>query len=208
MESANSIDHLSNIDVVVFALYLLDGVMKKVHTEEIAVKCHELAPEKFSWELSKYKNYPDRQATFWALQDARKDKNGHLIEGRGGRNVFGDREGWQLTVEGVKWLKEQKDRIATALQLERPQIKHIERGRFLKKIKKEEAFIAFIRDGNLDNVSRYNFTDFLGSPPDASVEMIFKKFVALKAKAELMPDEDLDTFLDLCEQKFEEIIYP
>lgn len=199
-------EQISNIDVVVFALFLLDGVKKKVHTEEIAVRCHALAPDKFSWHLEKYKHFPDRQATFWALQDARKAKSGRLVEGRGGRDAYGEREGWHLTPEGVKWLIKNEQRIAKALEQKRPQMRQLDKGRFLKKLRREDAFMAYIKDGNLENVSRYNFTDFLNCPPDADIATIEKKFEAIKAKAVLITDDELDGFLALCEQKFKELI--
>ena len=37
-------DNLSNIDIVVYALYLLGGWHERVHTDDIALKCFELAP--------------------------------------------------------------------------------------------------------------------------------------------------------------------
>jgi len=34
-----NIETLSNMDIALFALYQLDGINKKVHTEEIALEC-------------------------------------------------------------------------------------------------------------------------------------------------------------------------
>jgi len=202
----NKTEVLSNIEVVVFALFQLGGTKKKVHTEHIAVKCHKLAPDKFSWQLKEYKQFPDRAAVYHALQDARKEKYNRLVEGRGGRDVYGDREGWQITTEGIKWLKENEKRIAEALRQERPQMKMLDKNRFLKKLKNEEAFSNFLHDGNIEKVSRYNLSDLLGCPPDASFQVIRKKFEGLKTQAELVSDKQVNEFLTLCIKKFGDIL--
>ena len=45
-----------NRELVVFGLSLLGGSTDRVHTEDIAVKCHEMFPDSFSW--TKYPQYP------------------------------------------------------------------------------------------------------------------------------------------------------
>jgi len=40
---------LSNNDIVIYAIFKLGGVEKKIHTEDIAMECFKLSPEKFSW---------------------------------------------------------------------------------------------------------------------------------------------------------------
>lgn len=42
-------ENLSNIDIVVYALYVLGGWRERIHTEDIALKCFEIAPSRFSW---------------------------------------------------------------------------------------------------------------------------------------------------------------
>ena len=73
---------ISNVDIAVYALYLLGGVGRKVHLEEIAVKCHKMAAGRFAFELSRYNEHPDKHAVFCALADARKPQIGGLIEGK------------------------------------------------------------------------------------------------------------------------------
>jgi hypothetical protein len=40
---------LSNIDVVLYALFKLGGDERKIHTEEIAYEAYSLAKERFGW---------------------------------------------------------------------------------------------------------------------------------------------------------------
>ncbi len=63
-------ESLSNIDIVVYALYALGGWRERIHTEDIALKCYEIAPSKFSW--VKYPQYPDNHTAYLSLGDAKK----------------------------------------------------------------------------------------------------------------------------------------
>ena len=45
-------------EMVVYVLGLLGGESRKIHTEDIAIKCHSLFPDSFSW--TKYPEIPDK----------------------------------------------------------------------------------------------------------------------------------------------------
>lgn len=88
--------NLTNIEYVAFAAYLLSAFEKPVDTEDIAIKAHEIAPERFCW-----KKYPEQinlAAVSKRLYDARLEKHGSHIEGS-------DKLGWILTQNGVAWAK-------------------------------------------------------------------------------------------------------
>ncbi|MEO0010166.1 MAG: hypothetical protein ABIK51_06585, partial [candidate division WOR-3 bacterium] len=72
-------DSLSDIDIAVYALYILGGWHSRIHTEDIALKCFELAKSKFSW--VKYPQYPDPTPARYALEAAKKQENGALVTG-------------------------------------------------------------------------------------------------------------------------------
>ncbi len=74
---------LSNEEIVLYALHLLGGWHKRVHTEDIALKCFELAPSKFSW--TKYPKYPDLAPARFALESAKNSQYGSLVEGESER---------------------------------------------------------------------------------------------------------------------------
>ena len=105
---------LSNIEIAVFALFVLGGWQTRILTEDIAIKCFELAPTKFSW--INYKHYPDLMTAWYALGDAEKTKNGRLVIGESERkkskSTIG---GWRLSDEGIKWIESNKDRIESSL---------------------------------------------------------------------------------------------
>lgn len=86
---------LKQYEVAVLAVYLLDGGSKSIDTEDIAVKCHELAPALFSWQ--KHKDQINLELVRVSLSDAKKLKNGGLLTGSG-------REGWRLSSKGLDWL--------------------------------------------------------------------------------------------------------
>jgi hypothetical protein len=86
---------LKQYEVVALAVYLLDGGRRSVDTEDIAVKCHELAPALFSWQ--KHKDQINLELVRVSLSDAKKLKNGGLLTGSG-------REGWRLSSKGLDWL--------------------------------------------------------------------------------------------------------
>src|SRR2546427_7389250 len=110
---------LPNRELVIYVLSLLGGESKRLHTEDITVKCHELFPGSFSW--TKYPNYPDKDIVRVALTDARKSQHGALVEGRSGQkrgqsaktNRGPVPDGWMLTRAGVQWVSENKERLAS-----------------------------------------------------------------------------------------------
>lgn len=83
------------LEVAVCALHLLNGAQKSIDHEDIAIKCHELAPELFAWR--KYPEQVNLELVRVSLSDAKKEKNGALVSGSG-------RDGWRLTPAGVTWL--------------------------------------------------------------------------------------------------------
>jgi hypothetical protein len=112
-------DVIPNRELVVYALSLLGGQSKRIHTEDIALKCYELFPDTFSW--TKYPQYPDKDVVRVALTDARKDQYGALVDGRTGQKTgkFGKTrrgpmlDGWVLTDRGIRWLQQNADRLAS-----------------------------------------------------------------------------------------------
>jgi hypothetical protein len=75
----------NNLEIVAVVLFLLGGDTKPVHEEDVAIKCYELFPEKFSWK--KYPQFPDKMTPLFALEARRKSENGTIIEGNT-RRVF------------------------------------------------------------------------------------------------------------------------
>lgn len=199
-------NELKNLHVAVYALSLLGGAHRKVHTEDIAKKCLELAPDRFKWENY---DYPDKELVRKALFHASETRNGGLVVGRAGMEQRGkSRDGWQLTPAGATWLREHESLLPTVVGSSAGVLPKREAERFVKKLRSEPAYRAFSVNGNLDGVSQYTFTDLLNCSPDAPMETIRLKFDRLLKMAILTGDQDILKFLELCRSRFGNLLGP
>lgn len=92
----------TQLDVVVLSVYLLGGEQKSIDTEDVATKCHELAPGMFSW-----RKYPDQinlELVRVVLSNAKKDENKALLIGTG-------REGWRMSAKGLERMQVYSERF-------------------------------------------------------------------------------------------------
>jgi hypothetical protein len=201
-------DEIKSMHIAVYALFLLGGAHQKVHTEDLAQKCLELAPDRFRWE--KY-NYPDKELVRKALFHASEVRNGAFVGGRAGIDQRGkSRDGWQLSPAGAAWVRANEARLTGAL---RPQagpevLPKREADRLLKRIRSEQAYGIFLRSGDVAAISPYMFTDLLNCSPDAPPETIRTKFQRLLSNAELLGDAAVLKFLRACEKKFSNLMSP
>ena len=196
----------SNVAVVVMALTDLGGASRSVHTEDIAWKAFELAPQSFSWCLQPYreKELPDKEVARIALADAEKAKNGHLVVGAYNRDT--SKDGWRLTPSGVTWITENRSAIAAKLGAVQTQIPKIEAQRFAKRFRNDPAFKHFSATGTVADITSYAFTDLLNCSPDASYSVIKVKFDRLVNMALLVGDPDIVRFLELCKLRFGKLL--
>ena len=147
-----SIKELSNFQVVVIAVAVLDGDINFIDREDIAIKVNELAPGRFNWR--KYTENIDLDAVGVALRDAKKLKNRNLLVGS---NI----QGWMLSPAGIKWiisinidsltgvqsLKHRKDSIGDNQELEPI------------RMRSTTAYKLFIQD-KLDELTTDDFNQF------------------------------------------------
>jgi hypothetical protein len=82
-------------EIAVLAVSELGGAANSIDTEDVAIKCHELAPHLFAWR--KYPQQVNMEIVRVSLSDAKKPKNGTLLSGSG-------RDGWRLTHAGLDWV--------------------------------------------------------------------------------------------------------
>ena len=179
---------LTNIDIALYALYELRGHERKVHTEEVAYRAYELAQERFSWRLQKFreKRYPDKEPVRIALMDAAKVKNHQLVEGRSGVEAKGkDADGWYFTPAGAAWIRDNADRIQRALRITRPKVSPKEAERFRKYIRSQTLFAQY-KGGTLTGENPYALRDMLEVSPDAPRDMLLTRFRHLQTNAELV----------------------
>jgi len=82
-------------EIAVLAVADLGGASRFVDTEDVAIRCHELAASLFSWR--KHPRQVNLEIVRVSLSDAKKQKNGRLLSGSG-------RDGWRLTRSGLDWV--------------------------------------------------------------------------------------------------------
>ncbi len=87
--------NLSNVEVMVLAVYALGGDQKPVDIEDAAMKANELAPGRFTWR--KYPGQVDLERVRVRLSEAKKPEHGSLLAGGGSKG------GWHLTSAGTAW---------------------------------------------------------------------------------------------------------
>lgn len=197
-------ESISKIDLVVYALAVLGGAHSTVHSEDIAAKCYELAPSRFSWGLEKYKRlgWPDKYIVKTALEDAKKDKYSSLVEGAYALEI--SKDGWRLAPNGAAWLKRNQKRIEHSLDdLSSPmKLDQKVKQRFLKNIRSQPLFRQFSKSGKISGSTQYEFRDMLSCSPDAIKEVVALKFGRLLSTAQLTEEEDVIRFLETCKHEF------
>lgn len=194
-----------NWEIAVYALYVKGGVSRHVHTEDVAVKCFEIAPESFSW--TKHPEYPDKDIVRVALTDARKDKMGRLVIGRSGRGRGHDsggqgirrQDGWQLTESGATWISRNEERLTRELgqgESKRPRQKVLQR---LERIRTHALFGQFQDSHEGFTPSIGPLAELLRCRADAENSVWHKRFTALRNDAQLAEQNDLLEFIRVCE---------
>lgn len=197
-----------NRELVVYALHLLGGDTKQVHTEDIALKCHELFPSSFSW--TKYPEHPDKDIVRLALRDARKTIYGALVDGRSGlgkgRLTKTQREpasdGWMLTEKGLAWLKERGGEVEALIGSGQVREHRRQLLRQLKRIEQHNLFERFREDGSRFGPSIGELADLLRCRVDAEPHVWQKRLDSLRRKAQVAEQADLLSFVELCEQAY------
>jgi hypothetical protein len=193
---------LTNVDIATYALAVLGGAERTVYSEDIAARCYELAPSRFSWrrEIYREKGWPDKYVVKTALEDAKKQEYGALVEGVYALDL--SKDGWRLTAEGAKWFRDNCQHIESTLRVKQPAIPRKDADRFKRQLHQQLLFKEFLKVRKVNAASVYSFTDMLNCSPDASPEVIRMKFRRMKATAELIQDDDISEFLCACEESF------
>ena len=205
-ESKNS---PANRELVVYALFLVGGDSRRIHTEDVAVKCHELFPDAFSW--TRYPQFPDKDVVRVALTDARKPKHGGIVEGRAGQRrgqtAKTHREpvedGWRLTDAGARWIKEHKasmeEFIGIGVVKEHRQIA-LKR---LARIREHGLFKRFEEDPLRFEPMIGEVADLLRCRVDAGRKVWNSRFEKALMQAASAGQEDIVTFIGRCQEAVE-----
>jgi hypothetical protein len=88
--------------IVTMAVFLLDGGRRPIDIEDVAMKCHELAPGRFSW-----RKYPEQINLDYVRRELSRAKNpefNSLIKGS-------MTDGWTLTPAGLEWARKNQKAV-------------------------------------------------------------------------------------------------
>lgn len=192
---------LSNTDIVLYALYLLGGGQKRIHTEDIALKCYQLVPSKFSW--VKYPQYPDLAPARFALEAAKKPKYGALVTGESERKRTAKSVvGWMLTSNGIQWIKVNRVRIEKYLGEQIPLGDRLPAERKLRELLGSAAFKKFRESGEQADISHAEFAESLICTVNTRTEVLNDRLNQLDFIAEELGRGEVKSYVNFCRRKF------
>ena len=197
----------TNLEIAVYALYLLGGATNSQHVEDIALKCFELAPTVFSW--TRYPEYPDKAIVRFALEDAHKKKYGALVDGGGGRKRGQDKntdrgpskDGWILTDDGVDWVRANGSRFGDAGKITKDHRQQSRR--ILKKVREHSAFKKFVEDEQVFSPLIGDLADLLHCRVDSDPGVWHKRFEDLRRHARECQQQDILDFIERSRSVYE-----
>ena len=201
------VDRPSNRDVIVYAIAALGGDSQFVHTEGIAIKCHQLAPDAFSWR--KHTHHPDLEVARRALLNMRSAEFGALVEGRSGEGPRkGDGrtgDGWQLTAAGREWVTANGDRVEGALNSTALSDRRQRVLQQLRRVYAHSTWSEFSDDPNTFSPSRGDLAELLRVRVDAPDEVWSSRFDEIMGRAVLIQDQELIQFAKQCRSVYESV---
>ena len=209
MDSSNGPGRLSkkaeinNWEIVMLALDRTGGSSRHVHTEDVALKCFELAKDAFSW--LKHAQYPDKEPVRRDLTRIREGQYGaSLATGRAGvptkdadGNVMTD--GWQLTEAGVRWIGDNGDRICTGLGLRGVKTHRREDLRALQWIIRHPLHLRYDDNSNTFTASIGELADMLRCRVDSDDNVWNSRFTTIRNQAIGSGQDRIAEFIDACD---------
>ena len=188
-------------DIVIYALYVLGGYQRRVHTEDIALKCYEIAPARFSW--TKYPQYPDIQPVRFTLEKCKP-----LVDGSSERKPSAKRKspttitGWLITNEGIQWIKINLNRIENQLISKQSPTKRLVDNRRIKTLINSKAFGKYLADGEKAEISQAEFAESLVCTVNTAPDIISERIEQLHAAADLLNQDKVIQYLDFYRKHF------
>lgn len=191
-----------NYDVATIALRQAGGADGHVHHEKVAVKARKIAPERFSWSLPEFQEFPDKDLVRVSLYDAEKKRNGGMVES------FRNDEGvlfWRLTSRGAEFCARHESKILDSHDRGSSQSGRTQHKNLLGRIRSSRLWKEY-KSGALDGASEILLTELLRLPPDSSSSKIGKHLDRLRAQVELTRDAEVLEFLGAVGSRFEALV--
>ena len=196
----------SNRELVVYGLEQSGGGVRRVHTEDVALKCHELFPDAFSW--TRHPRLPDKDIVRVALTDARKEQYGALVTGRAGqtrgKSAKTIPDGWMITEAGVVFVKRHGSRLA---EFARSPEKKDHRQAVLKqlrRIKEHPLFREYRSDPDGFHAPIGRLAELMRCRVDAESQVWRKRFESARLVIAAGEDEQLPDFLQKLERSYQD----
>ncbi len=194
---------LRNWEIVLYALHLEGAASRRVHTEDVALRCFSVAPDAFSW--LKHRKYPDKEVVRKDLIRLRMGEFGDLfVAGRAGKAkaTSGAQtiDGWELTQAGAHWIVENESRIRNALGDRPIRRDRQEVLRAIERVRGSGLFERFLADGDAFSLQIGELAELLRCRVDAEETVWAKRFATLRNQAELAKETGLLEFANRCEQ--------
>jgi hypothetical protein len=197
-----------NRELAVYALFLLGGDTRRLHTEDVAIRCFELFPTSFSW--AKHTNYPDKDIVRVALTDARKDRYGAFVEGRAGQNRGHSAktqrgpvdDGWILTTNGIRWVQDHREDLETLSGA--GQVKEHRQAtlRQIRRLREHPLFVSYSEAPAKFAPTIGELADMLRCRVDAGHEVWARRFEQVRRQAESTEQRDVIAFIARCETSY------
>jgi len=193
---------LRNWEIVLFALHIEGGTSKGVHTEDVALRCFELAPDAFSW--LKHRQYADKEVVRKDLIRLRMGQYGEVfVEGRAGKaKAIGagkTADGWELTSAGADWIRTNEKRIRDSLGDRTVRMDRQELLRSLKRLRDSRLFQDFAKGRASFSPGVGPLAELFRCRADADEAVWDKRFSTFRKQARAADNADLCEFLDACE---------
>lgn len=186
---------LNDKDIVIYALYVLGGYENRVHTEDIALKCYEIAPARFSW--TKYPQYPDIQPVRFALEKCKP-----LVVGSSERKLPTTITGWRLTNDGIQWVKLNLNRIGEQLSKKQQPTERLVDNRRIKALINSKSFNKYLGEGEKAEISHAEFAESLVCTVNTKPDIVSERIEQLYSAADLLNQDKVKQYLNFCRQHF------
>ena len=183
---------LTKRELTLISLYQTGGNKGKIHTEEICYKAFQINRELFSWNLKKFKNYPDIYSTYKALGHLREEKKVY-----GTKHDDPHKDGWMLTEDGLNYCNNE---LADFINIKKNKSNYQQSEKsFIISIKKSDYFKAWKQNNEkqLKEKSIYDIANFL-KVLTSNIPRLIEKFYETKVLAKEI-DENVYDFLSYIE---------
>lgn len=201
MQETDKVD-LKNWELLVYIVAELGGVSKPVHIERIASRAHAHNPTIYGWELEEYATQIDKEKVRRTLTSLETETNSRkrLLKSHRifANKSFRKKDMWQLTPDGVQWLKMYQQEIESSLDdSSRLELKDSVSRRLIAHIK-HTTFYSDYKSNGCITPSQNRFADMLDCSPDAKVEILKNRHENMLAQIYALDDEDLTEFISAC----------